>query len=93
MATHRKVHLFDIDIPGKITFKVPNSSLTICVPGSHQVVQESETLTGGQTLNYFDTGTDVPVTQSCIGISDKHLKDLHVLALVFAMMSAFRNLR
>jgi hypothetical protein len=22
VATHRKVHLFDIDIPGKITFKV-----------------------------------------------------------------------
>jgi len=37
IATHRKVHLFDIDIPGKIKFK------------------ESETLTGGQTTNYFDT--------------------------------------
>ncbi|THH05534.1 hypothetical protein EW146_g9875, partial [Bondarzewia mesenterica] len=37
VATHRKVHLFDIDIPGKITFK------------------ESETLTGGKTMNYFDT--------------------------------------
>ncbi|KAF9459579.1 carbon-nitrogen hydrolase [Collybia nuda] len=37
VATHRKVHLFDIDIPGKITFK------------------ESETLTGGNTMNYFDT--------------------------------------
>ncbi|ETW85582.1 hypothetical protein HETIRDRAFT_309934 [Heterobasidion irregulare TC 32-1] len=37
VAIHRKVHLFDIDIPGKITFK------------------ESETLTGGTTLNYFDT--------------------------------------
>ncbi|KII88803.1 hypothetical protein PLICRDRAFT_54626 [Plicaturopsis crispa FD-325 SS-3] len=37
VATHRKVHLFDIDIPGKIKFK------------------ESETLTGGNTLNYFDT--------------------------------------
>jgi len=37
VAVHRKVHLFDIDIPGKITFK------------------ESETLTGGATLNYFDT--------------------------------------
>ena len=23
VATHRKVHLFDIDIPGKIKFKVP----------------------------------------------------------------------
>lgn len=22
MALHRKIHLFDIDIPGKITFKV-----------------------------------------------------------------------
>ncbi|GBE82573.1 carbon-nitrogen hydrolase [Sparassis latifolia] len=37
VATHRKVHLFDIDIPGKITFK------------------ESETLTGGTTMNFFDT--------------------------------------
>jgi len=37
VALHRKVHLFDIDIPGKITFK------------------ESETLTGGDSLNYFDT--------------------------------------
>ncbi|KDQ59399.1 hypothetical protein JAAARDRAFT_32957 [Jaapia argillacea MUCL 33604] len=37
VATHRKIHLFDIDIPGKITFK------------------ESETLTGGTTMNYFDT--------------------------------------
>ncbi|RXW21016.1 hypothetical protein EST38_g4840 [Candolleomyces aberdarensis] len=37
VAMHRKVHLFDIDIPGKITFK------------------ESETLTGGTTLNSFDT--------------------------------------
>jgi omega-amidase len=37
IAMHRKVHLFDIDIPGKITFK------------------ESETLTGGKTLNFFDT--------------------------------------
>ncbi|KAH9914697.1 carbon-nitrogen hydrolase [Fomitopsis serialis] len=37
VATHRKTHLFDIDIPGKITFK------------------ESETLTGGTSVNYFDT--------------------------------------
>jgi omega-amidase len=37
VAMHRKVHLFDIDIPGKIKFK------------------ESETLTGGNKLNYFDT--------------------------------------
>ncbi|KAF8061036.1 carbon-nitrogen hydrolase [Lyophyllum atratum] len=37
VATHRKVHLFDIDIPGKIKFK------------------ESETLTGGTTMNFFDT--------------------------------------
>ncbi|KAH9483796.1 Hydrolase C26A3.11 [Psilocybe cubensis] len=37
VAMHRKVHLFDIDIPGKIKFK------------------ESETLTGGTTLNHFDT--------------------------------------
>jgi omega-amidase len=37
MAVHRKVHLFDIDVPGKIKF------------------QESEVLTGGQTLTDFDT--------------------------------------
>lgn len=37
VAIHRKVHLFDIDIPGKITFK------------------ESETLTGGSSMNFFDT--------------------------------------
>ncbi|KAI0075798.1 carbon-nitrogen hydrolase [Panus rudis PR-1116 ss-1] len=37
VATHRKVHLFDIDIPGKIKFK------------------ESETLTGGSSVNFFDT--------------------------------------
>jgi omega-amidase len=37
IAMHRKVHLFDIDIPGKISFK------------------ESETLTGGTSLNFFDT--------------------------------------
>lgn len=37
VASHRKVHLFDIDIPGKIKFK------------------ESETLTAGNTHNYFDT--------------------------------------
>lgn len=24
IASHRKVHLFDIDVPGKITFKVKN---------------------------------------------------------------------
>jgi len=36
-AIHRKLHLFDINIPGKITFI------------------ESETLTGGNALNYFDT--------------------------------------
>ncbi|KAF9475311.1 carbon-nitrogen hydrolase [Pholiota conissans] len=38
VVIHRKVHLFDIDIPGKIKFK------------------ESETLTGGNTLNSFSTG-------------------------------------
>lgn len=37
MAIHRKVHLFDIDVPGKIRF------------------QESEVLTGGQTLTDFET--------------------------------------
>jgi len=37
VAMHRKVHLFDIDIPSRMTFK------------------ESATLTGGNSLNYFDT--------------------------------------
>jgi omega-amidase len=37
VAVHRKVHLFDIDIPGGITFK------------------ESDSLTGGTTLNSFET--------------------------------------
>ncbi|TFK26375.1 carbon-nitrogen hydrolase [Coprinopsis marcescibilis] len=37
VALHRKIHLFDIDIPGKITFK------------------ESESLTGGNVINMFDT--------------------------------------
>jgi hypothetical protein len=37
LAVHRKVHLFDIDVPGKIRF------------------QESEVLTGGETLTDFDT--------------------------------------
>ncbi|RYD01940.1 hypothetical protein N752_27855 [Desulforamulus aquiferis] len=37
LARHRKVHLFDIDIPGQISFK------------------ESETLTPGDTVTFFDT--------------------------------------
>ncbi|KAI5124006.1 hypothetical protein M0805_003838 [Coniferiporia weirii] len=37
VTIHRKVHLFDINISGKITF------------------MESQTLTGGSGLNYFDT--------------------------------------
>jgi omega-amidase len=37
LAVHRKVHLFDIDVPGKIRF------------------QESEVLTGGETLTELDT--------------------------------------
>ncbi|KAI1790701.1 carbon-nitrogen hydrolase [Ganoderma leucocontextum] len=37
VAIHRKIHLFDIDIPGKIKFK------------------ESESLSAGDSLNYFDT--------------------------------------
>jgi omega-amidase len=41
VAMHRKIHLFDIDIPGKIQFK------------------ESETLTGGVSLNSFDTGCHI----------------------------------
>jgi hypothetical protein len=32
VASHRKVHLFDIDIPGKITFKVcPLPVLTLAL--------------------------------------------------------------
>jgi omega-amidase len=37
LTKHRKVHLFDINIPGKMVFK------------------ESETLSPGNTLSYFDT--------------------------------------
>jgi omega-amidase len=37
LAIHRKVHLFDIDVPGKIKF------------------QESEVLTGGESLTELDT--------------------------------------
>eukprot|EP00042_Codosiga_hollandica_P057418 m.850637 g.850637 ORF g.850637 m.850637 type:complete len:282 (+) comp59582_c0_seq10:1389-2234(+) len=37
IAKHRKVHLFDIDVPGRIRFK------------------ESETLSAGSKLTYFDT--------------------------------------
>lgn len=37
VAIHRKIHLFDIEIPGKIKFT------------------ESETLTGGERTNFFDT--------------------------------------
>lgn len=40
IAVHRKVHLFDIDIPGKITFR------------------ESEILSPGKQLTYFDIKRD-----------------------------------
>ena len=55
MVTHRKVHLFDIDIPGKITFKV---SCIRCFVTAYLSLpaQESETLTAGSTTNFFDTG-------------------------------------
>lgn len=29
MAIHRKIHLFDIDVPGKITFKVSSLAQTL----------------------------------------------------------------
>jgi len=41
VAKHRKVHLFDIDVKGGITFK------------------ESDTLTAGDTMSVFDTGSDL----------------------------------
>ena len=54
IAVHRKVHLFDIDIPGKIKFKVSdNLSASTAL---YVNLQESETLTGGNTINFFDTG-------------------------------------
>ena len=62
MALHRKVHLFDIDIPGKITFKVRTIVYSL-LPSSDLSPpdgQESETLTGGDALNYFDTGSQLP---------------------------------
>lgn len=58
IAMHRKVHLFDIDIPGKITFVVrPQHNMVlsliyICI----LFIKESRTLTGGNSLNFFDTG-------------------------------------
>ena len=56
MAIHRKVHLFDIDIPGKITFKASCLSECTLTHTFSSIPQESETLTGGTTINYFDTG-------------------------------------
>ncbi len=41
VAKHRKVHLFDIDVKGGITFR------------------ESDTLTAGDTMSVFDTGSDL----------------------------------
>jgi predicted amidohydrolase len=55
VATHRKVHLFDIDIPGKFKFKVTYIH-NLFFYFSLTPVQESETLTGGSTTNFFDTG-------------------------------------
>jgi predicted amidohydrolase len=57
VVKHRKVHLFDIDIPGKQYFKVHQresgrySFFTTYI----EFQQESETLTGGDTLNMFET--------------------------------------
>jgi len=56
VATHRKVHLFDIDIPGKIRFKVNICYLILSKTILVFFLQESETLTGGKTTNYFDAG-------------------------------------
>jgi hypothetical protein len=51
---HRKVHLFDIDIPGKIKFKVRKQQMRRKIVT--RLLQESETLTSGSNLNSFDTG-------------------------------------
>jgi omega-amidase len=59
VALHRKVHLFDIDIPGKIMFKVRPLILVLQPLWYLSYLQESETLTGGATTNYFDTGTNI----------------------------------
>ncbi|KAG6861748.1 hypothetical protein C0995_012753 [Termitomyces sp. Mi166 len=73
IATHRKVHLFDIDIPGKITFK------------------ESETLTGGTTTNFFDTGTNM---SHVVGWeTGRGVQTLHVLALEYATTSGSLSLQ
>lgn len=53
---HRKVHLFDIDIPGKIKFKVIRKYLANATE-SMLYLQESETLSGGSSTNFFDTGS------------------------------------
>jgi predicted amidohydrolase len=49
VAKHRKVHLFDIDIPGKQTFKV-GSSLSARTEANDQ---ESDSLTAGKTITTF----------------------------------------
>jgi omega-amidase len=49
VAKHRKVHLFDIDIPGKQTFKV-SSSVSAKTEADDQ---ESDSLTAGKTITTF----------------------------------------
>jgi omega-amidase len=48
VAKHRKVHLFDIDIPGKQTFKVGSSQ---CLAN----LQESDSLSPGSSATMFET--------------------------------------
>lgn len=43
VAMHRKVHLFDIDIPGKIKFKVKNS---------RSAAKDNDTFTAGERDAY-----------------------------------------
>jgi omega-amidase len=55
VTIYRKIHLFDIDIPGKIAFKV-NITERSCLDLTQIFAKESETLTGGTAPNFFDTG-------------------------------------
>lgn len=69
VAIHRKVHLFDIDIPGRVSLLVLFFSLFLlvsarlivylrwccCCSFDDQITfKESETLTGGRTMNSFE---------------------------------------
>lgn len=51
MAKHRKVHLFDINIPGRQVFKVSHTTSAAVQWLTYD--QESDSLTGGDKLTTF----------------------------------------